>query len=116
MLTPEELYNNTSMIVGYYLQEGAVKQFIKYMIVREIEECFRTPQSIFKRNSTYTRVLKIILENELKDFFEKVMEIVTEIIEENKTKLVVCMQLHGGWLTSRLGTQVTQELRSHLIR
>ncbi|BFU24636.1 GTPase-activator protein for Ras family GTPase [Entamoeba histolytica HM-1:IMSS-B] len=89
MSTPEELFNNTSMIVGYYLQEGCLKQFIKYLIVREIEECFRTPQAIFKRNSTYLRVLKVILENELKPFFNKAMEIVLVIIEENKSKLVI---------------------------
>ncbi|KAL7719462.1 hypothetical protein QTN25_003179 [Entamoeba marina] len=58
MSSAEDLYDNTAMIVGYYLQEGYLKQFIQYLIVREIEECFRTPQSIFKRNSTYTRVLK----------------------------------------------------------
>ena len=89
MLTPEELFNNCSMIFGYYLQEGYIKQFIDYLIIREIEECYRQPQNIFRRNSTYMRILRVFLENELKPFLKQCTDVVTSTLEDYKSKLVI---------------------------
>ncbi|ELP89607.1 hypothetical protein EIN_526320 [Entamoeba invadens IP1] len=82
MSTPEELFSNISMVVGYYVQEGYIKQFLRYLIVREIEDNFRMPQTIFKKNTTYSRVIKVILDHELEQFLNKCQDMVCDFVKE----------------------------------
>ncbi|KAL7718453.1 Ras-GAP domain-containing protein [Entamoeba marina] len=72
--TPEQLFKNTEMVFAYYISEGKISQLIDYLIDREIEECFRTPSSIFRRNSIFTR---------------EIVSIVTKHLKQTKFKLVI---------------------------
>ncbi|KAL7712941.1 Ras-GAP domain-containing protein [Entamoeba marina] len=87
--TPEQLFKNTEMVFAYYISEGKISQLIDYLIDREIEECFRTPSSIFRRNSIFTRVIRVFLDNELKGFLKEIVSIVTKHLKQTKFKLVI---------------------------
>nr|BAN39516.1 hypothetical protein [Entamoeba histolytica] len=87
--TPEQLFKNTEMVFSYYISEGKISQLIDYLIDREIEECFRTPSSIFRRNSIFTRIIRIFLDNELKQFLKEVINIVQKHMKQIKFKLVI---------------------------
>ncbi|ELP84875.1 hypothetical protein EIN_284510 [Entamoeba invadens IP1] len=87
--TPEQISKNTEMIFSFYIEHEKIKDLIDYLIDREIEECFRTPSSIFRRNSIFTRIIRVFLDNELKLFLKEIVAIVQKFMKQIKFKLVI---------------------------
>ena len=78
------------MILSYYYGEGKLKEFTKYLVIREIEESFRKPETILNRNSSNLRVLKFIFENEFNEKQKELYDYCLNEIEENKQPITVC--------------------------
>ena len=89
MNTPDEIVENTNMLFAYYATHNKLPQFIDYLIDREISECYRTPSSIFRRNSVYMRIIKLFLDNEFKEIVTEIISIVKFQMKQSKTKLVL---------------------------
>ena len=83
----EQINENVDILFSYYIHQNKLTQFIDYLIEREIHECFRTPSSIFRRNSIYMRILKIFLDYEMKDIVTEIINVVKNEMKQIKIKL-----------------------------